>query len=171
MEFVWAPTKPLLFDANVSFLKTKIGSFLTVDAASFPAPLLNPTVVQVPVSLAGNKLPYSPEKKYKLGAQWTANFFDTGWQLISRIDHLWQDTYFSREFNTPTDKIAAWSVTNLQFRLFKTGSNLQFKAYVKNLADKDHITRIVVEDALIGNYRNARYLDPRTIGVSLEYKF
>lgn len=171
MEFVWAPTKPLLFDANVSFLKTKIGSFLTVDAASFPAPLLNPAVVQVPVSLSGNKLPYSPEKKYKLGAQWTANFFDTGWQLVSRIDHLWQDTYFAREFNTPTDKINAWSVTNLQFRLFKTGGNLQFKAYVKNLGDKDHITRIVVEDALIGNYRNARYLDPRTIGVSVEYKF
>lgn len=170
MEFVWAPSKPLLFDANVSFLKTKIGSFLTVDAASWPAPLLNPAVVQVPVSLAGNKLPYSPEKKYKIGAQWTASVFD-GWQLVSRIDHLWQDTYFSREFNTPTDKINAWSVTNLQFRLYKTGGNMQFKAYVKNLGDKDHITRIVVEDALIGNYRNARYLDPRTIGVSVEYKF
>ncbi len=171
MEFVWAPSKPFLFDANVSFLRTKIDSFLTVDAASWPSPLLNPAVVQVPVNLAGNKLPYSPESKYKLGAQWTATFPVSGWQLVSRIDHLWQNTYFAREFNTPTDKIAAWSVTNLQFRLYKPGGSVQFKAYVKNLADKDHITRIVVEDALIGNYRNARYLDPRTIGVSLEYKF
>ena len=171
MEFVWAPVKPLLLDANFSLLKTRIGSFLTVDAASFPAPLLNPAVVQVPVSLSGNELPYSPGKKFKLGAQWTASVFDSGWQLVSRIDHLWQDKYFSREFNTPTDRIDAWSVTNLQFRLYKTGSNLQFKAYVKNLGDKNHITRIVVEDALIGNYRNARYLDPRTIGLALEYKF
>jgi iron complex outermembrane recepter protein len=172
MEFVWAPSKQLLLDANVSFLNTRIGSFLTVDAASWPAPLLNPAVVQVPVSLSGNHLPYSPEKKYKLGAQWTSNnFLNSGWQLVSRIDHVWQDTYFAREFNTPTDKISAWSVTNLQFRMFKTGGNLQFKAYVKNLGDKDHVTRIVIEDALIGSYRNARYLDPRTVGVALEYKF
>ena len=82
-----------------------------------------------------------------------------------------EDTYFAREFNTPTDKIAAWGVTNLQFRALKTGGNVQFKAYVKNLADKDNITRIVIEDALLGSYRNARYLDPRTYGVAVEVKF
>ncbi len=169
-ELVWAPSKPFLFDANISFLNTRLGDFLTVDAAN-PAQSLTATTPQVPINLNGKELPYSPTKKYKIGAQWTTPLFGTGWQLISRIDHLWQDTYFAREFNTPTDKIAAWGVTNLQFRALKTGGNVQFKAYVKNLADKDNITRIVIEDALLGSYRNARYLDPRTYGVAVEVKF
>lgn len=169
-EFVWAPIKPLLFDANISFLNTRLGDFLTVDAAN-PAQSLTATTPVVNVNLSGKELPYSPTKKYKIGAQWTTSLFDTGWQLMSRIDYLWQDTYFAREFNTPTDRIAAWGVTNLQFRAMKAGGNLQFKAYVKNLANKNNITRIVIEDALLGSYRNARYLDPRTFGVALEYKF
>lgn len=169
-EFVWAPSKPLLFDANLSVLNTRLGDFLTVDAAN-PAQSLTATTPAVPVNLNGKELPYSPTKKYKIGAQWTTPLMNTGWQLISRIDHLWQDTYFAREFNTPTDRIAAWGVTNLQFRMINPGKTIQVKAYVKNLADKDNITRIVIEDALLGSYRNARYLDPRTVGVSVEYKF
>jgi iron complex outermembrane recepter protein len=169
-EFVWAPVKAVLLDANVSFLNTRIGQFLTVDAAN-PAQSLTATTPQVPVSLEGNALPYSPKTKYKIGAQYTAALFNSGWMLSSRVDHLWQDTYFAREFNTPTDKIAAWSVTNLQFRMFKSGGNLTLKAYVKNLANKNNITRIVIEDALLGSYRNARYLDPRTAGVAIEYQF
>jgi iron complex outermembrane receptor protein len=169
-EFVWAPAKGVLLDANLSALNTRIGQFLTVDAAN-PAQSLTTTTPQVPIDLNGKELPYSPGKKYKIGAQFTTALFDSGWQLTSRIDHLWQDTYWAREFNTPTDKIAAWGVTNLQFRAFKVGGNLAIKAYVKNLADKNNITRIVIEDALLGSYRNARYLDPRTAGIALEYKF
>ena len=169
-EIVWAPTKPWLFDANLSLLNTQIGDFMTVDAAN-PAQSLTVKTPQVPVNLNGKELPYSPDKKYKLGAQYTMALFDTGWTTVARIDHVWQNTYFAREFNTPTDKIAAWSVTNLQARFISPGTNLQFKAYVKNLANKDNITRIVIEDALLGSYRNARFLDPRTFGIAMEYKF
>ena len=43
--------------------------------------------------------------------------------------------------------------------------------YIKNLSDADNITNIIIEDALVGNYRNVRLLDPRTYGVQVEYKF
>jgi len=169
-EFVWAPSKPWLFDANLSFLNTKIGDFLTVDGSN-PAQSLTTTTPQVKVNLNGKELPYSPGKKYKLGGQYTASLFDSGWTAVARLDYLWQDTYFAREFNTPTDKIKAWSVTNLQLRFISPKRNVQWKAYVKNLADNDNITRITIEDALLGSYHNARFLDPRTYGVALEYKF
>jgi iron complex outermembrane recepter protein len=167
-EFVWSPTRALLFDANLSLLNTRIGSFLTVDGAN-PAQSLTATTPTVSVNLDGKELPYSPTKKYKLGGQFSLPI--GAWTSIYRLDHVWQDSYFAREFNAPTDKISAWSVTNLQMRFISPSTNVQFKAYVKNLANKNNITRIVVEDALLGSYRNARYLDPRTFGVSLEYKF
>jgi hypothetical protein len=49
--------------------------------------------------------------------------------------------------------------------------NVQVKAYVKNLSNADNKTNIIIEDALIGSYRNVRLLDPRTLGVQLEYRF
>ena len=33
------------------------------------------------------------------------------------------------------------------------------------------LVEIIIEDALVGNYRNVRLLDPRTYGVQVEYKF
>ena len=169
-EFVWAPSKPWLFDANFSTLNTRIGDFLTVDATN-PAQNVTIKTPVVAVNLNGKELPYSPTKKYKLGVQYTTPFMGTGWMAIARLDHVWQDTYFAREFNNNIDRIGAWSVTNAMLRFVNPSGTLQLKAYVKNLANHNNITRIVVEDALIGGYRNARYLDPRTFGVALEYKF
>ncbi|MBK7687272.1 MAG: TonB-dependent receptor [Rhodocyclaceae bacterium] len=169
-ELNWAATRAVLLDANFSVLNTRLGSFSNVDATN-PAQSLLVTTPVVAVNLTGNELPYAPKKKVKIGAQYTMPLFGTGWTSIARIDYSWQDTYFAREFNTVNDKIAAWGITNLQARFVSPDRKTQVKLYVKNLADKNNITRIVYEDFLVGNYRNARYLDPRTFGVAVEYKF
>jgi outer membrane receptor protein involved in Fe transport len=169
-ELLFAPNRAWLLDANLSLLRTRIGNFLTEDAAN-PGQSLTTKTPTVQVNLAGKKLPHSPEAKIKLGAQYTTKFFNTGWTVTSRIDHVWQDQYFAREFNTPTDLIKSWSVTNLQLRLANPKGTVQIKGYIKNLSDADNITNIIIEDALVGNYRNVRLLDPRTIGVQVEYRF
>lgn len=170
VELLFAPSRSWLLDANLSLLNTKIGDFLTVDASN-PGQRLTSKTPEVAVNLAGNKLPSAPETKIKLGAQYTAGLLDTGWTMTSRLDYVWQDKYFAREFNTPTDLIRAWGVTNLQLRFANPKGTVQVKAYVKNLSDANNITSIVIEDALIGSYRNVRLLDPRTFGVQVEYKF
>jgi outer membrane receptor protein involved in Fe transport len=169
-ETQYAPARAWLLDANVSFLRTSIGNFLTEDAAN-PAQSLTATTPVVQVNLAGNKLPHSPETKIKVGAQYTMGLFGSGWNSTWRIDHVWQDKYFAREFNTPTDRIGAWSVTNLQLRIASPKNDLEFKAFVKNLADNDNVTNIIIEDPLVGRYRNVRLLDPRTFGVQVQYNF
>ena len=169
-ETQYAPSRAWLLDANVSFLRTSIGSFMTEDAAN-PAQSLTVASPAVQVSLAGKKLPHSPETKIKVGAQYTMSLFGSGWTSTWRIDHVWQDKYFAREFNTPTDRIDAWSVTNLQLRFASPKNDLEIKAFVKNLADNDNITNIIIEDPLVGRYRNARLLDPRTFGVQVQYNF
>ncbi|WP_243748477.1 TonB-dependent receptor [Roseateles toxinivorans] len=170
LELLFAPTRSWLLDANFSLLNTKLGSFVTVDAAN-PGQSLTSKTPEVAVNLAGNKLPSAPETKIKLGAQYTTGLFDTGWTMTSRFDYVWQDKYFAREFNTPTDVIGAWGVTNLQLRFANSKGTIQVKAYVKNLSDASNVTSITIEDALIGSYRNVRLLDPRTFGVQVEYKF
>jgi iron complex outermembrane receptor protein len=170
LELLYAPNRAWLLDANLSLLRTKIGEFMTVDAAN-PGQSLASKTPEVAVNLAGNKLPHAPETKIKLGAQYTSALFDTGWTMTSRLDYVWQDDYFAREYNTPTDVIGAWGVTNLQLRFANAKGNVQVKAYVKNLTDADNKTNIIIEDALIGSYRNVRLLDPRTFGLQVEYKF
>jgi hypothetical protein len=43
--------------------------------------------------------------------------------------------------------------------------------FVKNLTDGDNITNIIIEDALVGRYRNARLLEPRTYGLIVSKAF
>jgi iron complex outermembrane recepter protein len=169
-EILFAPTRAWLFDANLSLLETSMGDFLTVDAAN-PGQSLTTKTPEVPVNLAGKSLPHSPNAKIKLGAQYTTGFLSTGWTMTTRVDYVWQNDYFAREFNTPTDAIKSWGVTNLQMRFLNPKGNIEVKAFIKNLSDADNVTNIIIEDALVGSYRNVRLLDPRTFGVQVQYNF
>jgi outer membrane receptor protein involved in Fe transport len=45
------------------------------------------------------------------------------------------------------------------------------RAQIEDATDGDNITNFIIEDALIGRYRNVRLLEPRTFGVILEKAF
>jgi iron complex outermembrane recepter protein len=169
-EFLYAPTRNWLFDSNLSYLNTSISNFSSEDAAN-PAQSLTATTPTVAVNLAGNELPHAPKAKIKIGGQYTTGTFAGGWTATLRADAVWQDKYFAREYNSPTDRIDAWGVIDLQARLDNRDQGFGIRAFVKNVTDEDNITNIIIEDALIGRYRNVRLLEPRTFGVILEKKF
>jgi outer membrane receptor protein involved in Fe transport len=169
-ELTWAPTSRWLLSANVSHLNTEIGSFLTVDAAN-PAQSLTATSPERAVDLSGNELPHSPEFKVNFGAEYTIPDALAGWTAVVRADALWQSEYFAREYNIPTDTIDAWGILDMQARLISPDDRLELRAFVKNVTDEDNITNIIIEDALIGRYRNARILEPRTFGVIVSASF
>jgi outer membrane receptor protein involved in Fe transport len=173
-EYLWAPVKPLLINANLSYLHTSIGNLLTIDPAN-PAqyngvgtPTRTPAV---PINLAGKRLPYSPTFKISLGAQYTVPLGGSGWSATLRGDYSRQSSYFAREFNTPNDRIAPWSVTNAFLRFTNRPETLTVEAFVKNIGNKDNITNSIIESDLVGSYRNARILDPRTFGLVTTLKF
>lgn len=169
-EFLFAPADGWLLDANLSLLNTEIGTFFSEDAAN-PAQSLTATTPTVQVNLAGNELPHSPGTKLKVGGQYTTGPFLGGWTATWRIDAVWQDSYFAREYNTPTDVIDAWGVVDLQARFDHDAQGVSVRVFVKNVTDEDNITNIIIEDALIGRYRNARLLEPRTFGIILSKSF
>jgi outer membrane receptor protein involved in Fe transport len=169
-EFVYSLGQNWLFDANLSHLNTRIGTFLSEDAAN-PAQSLTATTPTVRINLEGNELPHSPGFKARAGAQYQATVGSSDWTATFRVDATWQDAYYAREYNTPTDRIDAWGVIDLQFRLENDPMGLSARLFVKNLTDDDNITNIIIEDALIGRYRNVRLLEPRTYGVILQKRF
>ena len=169
-EFLYAPSAGWLIDANLSYLDTEIGTFFSEDAAN-PAQSLTATTPTVQVNLAGNELPHSPSAKAKVGVQFTTTPSAGGWTSTWRLDALWQDKYFAREYNTPTDVIESWGTFDLQARFDRADQGVSVRFFVKNVSDEDNITNIIIEDALIGRYRNVRLLEPRTFGVIFEKAF
>jgi len=169
-EFLWAPDANWLFDANLSYLNTEIGDFITVDSAN-PAQSATAVSPEVPINLNGNELPHSPEFKVKVGGQYTFPVGDGDWEATLRADAAWQSEYFSREFNIPTDEIDAWGFLDFQAKLANPSEGLTVSAYVKNATDEDNITNIIVESDIIGRYRNARILEPRTFGIIINKDF
>ncbi|HZG46414.1 MAG TPA: TonB-dependent receptor, partial [Allosphingosinicella sp.] len=174
-EFLFLPTPRLQLNANLSYLNTRIGDFVTVDAAN-PAqvdPRIQPPAVapQVPVNLQGNELPYAPNFKINLGAQYTMALGSTGWSATVRGDYVHQGDYFAREFNTPNDRIEGWSIANAYLRFTSEDEALGVELFVKNIGNSSAISSSIIEDAQVGSYRNVRVLEPRTYGVSTRVKF
>jgi iron complex outermembrane recepter protein len=174
-EFQWAPVRGLLLNANASYLHTSIGNLLTIDPANpaqwtpaVGAPTRTPAVA---VNLNGKELPYSPHFKFSLGAQYTVPLGESGWSATLRGDYSRQSTYFAREFNTTNDRIAAWSVANAFLRFSNRPDTITIEAFIKNIGDSDNITNSIIESDLVGSYRNARILDPKTYGVTTTFKF
>lgn len=169
-EFGWSPTARWLVNANLSYLNTEIGDFLTVDAAN-PAQSLTATSPERAINLNGNELPHSPDFKINVGSQYTIPGAVAGWTAVLRADALWQSDYYAREYNIATDEIDAWGILDLQARFISPDDRFEVRAFVKNVTDEDNITNIIIEDALIGRYRNARILEPRTYGIIISANF
>ena len=177
-EFVWAPADGLLFNANASYLNTRLGGLAPGQESSDPA---NPAqwngigiptkTPEVRLSLKGNELPYAPKFKIALGGEYKMPLGSSGWSATIRGDYSWQSRYFAREFNTANDRIKAWSIANALLRLSNADATVNVEGYVKNIFNKDNITNSIIESDLIGSYRNARILEPRTYGVTTTFRF
>jgi outer membrane receptor protein involved in Fe transport len=174
-EFLFLPVRRLQLNANLSYLNTRIGNFVTVDAANpaqvDPRTQTPVTTPQVPVNLKGNELPYAPNFKLNVGAQYTMPLGTGGWSATLRGDYVIQGEYFAREFNTPNDRIDSWRMANAYLRLSNSDDTLGFELFVKNIGDSDAITSSIIEDAQVGSYRNVRVLEPRTYGISTRVRF
>lgn len=177
-EFLWTPAPGLMFNANASYLDTRLDGLAPGQETSDPA---NPAqwngvglptkTPEVRLTLKGNELPYAPKFKVAVGGQYTADLGDSGWAVTVRGDYSWQSRYFAREFNTANDRIKPWSVANALLRVSNSGETLSVEAYVKNILNKDNITNSIIESDLIGSYRNARILEPRTYGLIATVRF
>ena len=122
------------------------------------------------INLSGNALQNSPEYSFSLGAQYTI-FLPQNHSVDLRLDYYWQDEMYARNFNKPIDKIDAWDVWNAQASLMPPERSWYVRAYVKNIADEDHLVGLHLAGASSGNFTNVFAIEPRTYGIALGYNW
>jgi len=121
--------------------------------------------------LAGNQLTRSPELKFHLGAQYEWQLDDGLGSLTARADFSWVDEQYFRAFNLETDKADSYHRTNVRLQWDSSDTHWQAELYVLNLEDDYILSNLVVAGPNEGFGRVASYLDPRTYGVEISYRF
>ena len=161
IETVWLPTEAWRLEAAFGFLSTEIES-------EFSPP--DPARGNLIVPLQGNDLPNAPSSTVKLAAQYFAEV-SSSWSLVPRIDWYWQDSFFSREFNTNGEKVDSWEQLDLQLALIQNDGPWRVNLSVKNATDENSITFVETNSSLVGSFKNVFLLDPRVYSINIEYSF
>ncbi len=121
------------------------------------------TAAGVSKDLDGNELPFSPDFKFSVGVQY--EFVTDNWTLTPRLDHYQQSSFQSTVFNKPVDEFDGYSQTDFKLLFAPNDANWDLRAYVKNIADNEDITRVLPAGRLVGRFREVVILEPRTYGV------
>lgn len=162
-EFVALPITNLMINLNVSLLDSEVtGDFATPDITQLSIASL--------VDVKGNSLPYAPEKSVQFGIQYTHPVSDE-WEITYLAQTYWQDDFYARVYNTPTDEIDSWNQTDFNISLTDASGKWEIEAFVKNVSDNDSITGLSAENRLAGRFRLPAILDPRQYGVRVHYRF
>jgi iron complex outermembrane receptor protein len=160
-ELVYSPVEPLRLEASLGLLNAEIRSdFLSAD----------PARGNTRFQLRGNQLPNAPRRTLKLAAEYTFEAGD-GWTVRPRVDFYSQSGFHSREFNLPADRVGSWSQLDASLVVANSDKDWSLTAFVKNLANDDSITFLEVNSNLVGSFRSAFLLDPRTFGLALRVGF
>lgn len=162
-EFVAVPMPDLMINLNVSLLDSEVtGAFNTPDVTQLSSASL--------VDIKGNTLPYAPEKSVQFGIQYSHEIFDN-WEMTYQAQTYWQDNFYARVYNTATDEIDSWSQTDFTVSLTDNYGKWEFQAFVKNVSDNDSMTGLTAENRLAARFRLPTILDPRQVGIRVQYRF
>lgn len=182
-EVILRPTRAFQVDVGVSYLNTRLANFqsgdegdpnaiapganIVRDAAGNPVRTSGGLVLK---NLDGNELPFSPNWKIAIGAQYAIPI-GGALTLTPRIDHYQQGDFFGTAFNKPSEEFDGYSQTDFKLSLTPDNGRWDLRFFVKNLFNRDDITRITQEGPLVGRFRSLFVLEPRTIGLEATFRF
>lgn len=173
-EFAVRPSNRFQVDGSFSYLNAKVKGLTSIDETdpfgSAPGTVVaEVTAAGVLKDVDGNALPFSPDIKIAIGAQYEIPV--GGWTLTPRIDHYLQSEFASSIFSKPIDIFDGYSQTDLKILLAPDGGSWEIRGYVKNLFNNDDITRVLPAGRLVGRFREVVILEPRTYGVEATIRF
>lgn len=124
----------------------------------------------VQVNLRGNDLPQAPNVKVSAGVQYTHNF-DSGWNLVPRLDIAYTGDQTGSVFNGNVNKIEGFTQANASLQLNGDDDKWYVRAFVQNIFDSNSTTGLYLTDASSGLFTNIFTLDPRRYGIGAGIKF
>lgn len=148
-EITWLPADNLRFIANATFLDASYDDFENPGGGE---------------PFTGNQLPYAPDLKYFLAAQYRANLGDGA--LTFDIDYTYVDDQFTDPGNLDVDKIDSYSLLGARISYAPSSNDWELALWGRNLADEEY--NKVNNDNFLGTPRTV-WGDPRLFGLTFTY--
>jgi iron complex outermembrane receptor protein len=159
-EVTAIPVPGLELDASAAVLHSEFKKFDTFDPT-------NPA--RGVISLAGNRLPFTPKYTLSYGAQYT---FDTAIGSITvRGDGQSKSQVYFDQFNAAINSERASTILNASIGWKDPDERLSVTGYVKNISNGLYKNGTFVGGGAVGWPINGRYDPPRTYGVRFGAKF
>jgi outer membrane receptor protein involved in Fe transport len=123
----------------------------------------------IAVPLKGRKVLNLPNNTVSVGGQYT--FLVDNYKIVPRVDYYWQNGYFSRIFNDPTDAVPSWDQLNLQVQLTAPDDQWYARLFATNVIGTRNVIGLSPQADTSGVPTYVSTLDPRIIGITLGGKW
>ncbi|MBT6410803.1 MAG: TonB-dependent receptor [Betaproteobacteria bacterium] len=123
------------------------------------------------VDVSGNRLAFTPEWSFNLGARYTFEM-GNGATLTPSVNFHWEDDTNLRTFNKTLDVQESWTETDFRLSYKPASDRWYIDGWVKNAEDpkgSDVVNQSIQVSGTGG--RTANFRGPRTYGVSFGYRF
>ena len=149
-EVTWLPTANLRFIANATLLDASYDDFQNPGEGGTP--------------FTGNQLPYAPDLKYFLAAQYRTSF--AGGVITFDVDYTYVDDQFTDPGNLAVDKIDSYDLLGAKMAFAPASESWELSLWGRNLNDEEYTK--VNNDNFLGSPRTV-WGDPRMYGVTFTY--
>jgi len=148
-EITWLPTSNLRFIANATLLDAAYDDFQNPGGG---------------LPFTGNQLPYAPDLKYYLAAQYRTSF--AGGVITFDVDYTYVDDQFTDPGNLAVDKIDSYDLLGAKMAFAPATESWELSLWGRNLNDEEY--NKVNNDNFLGTPRTV-WGDPRMYGVTFTY--
>jgi iron complex outermembrane receptor protein len=148
-ELTWLPSSNIRLIANATFLDASYDDFENPGGGA---------------SFTGNQLPYAPDLKYFLAAQYQMSV--AGGSLIFDVDYTYVDDQFTDPGNLAVDKIDSYSLIGAKAAYTPANEQWELALWGRNLGDEEY--NKVNNDNFLGTPRTV-WGDPRMYGLTFTY--
>jgi len=150
-EITWVPTQSFRLLTNVTWLDATYDAFENPGGGE---------------SFTGNQLPYAPDLKYYVAAQYLMQL--GGGSLTFDIDYTYVDDQFTDPGNLQVDAIESYDLLGARVAYAPDSGNWELAIWGRNLADEEYTK--VNNDNFLGTPRTV-WGDPRLYGLTFSYFF
>lgn len=119
---------------------------------------------------SGNRLARAPEWQYAVSGEYAIPFGDT-LEASLRADYQWQSQIYFSFFNHELNSQDAYGLLNLNASIGPQDGGWRLSAFARNVADEFYVTYAESNVSLGSPSLGGAVGQPRTYGVSLEYRF